>query len=270
MSTPHLFERPWRRLERAQAHRARFAEIWNGFLESDPYETVGHIDPNGEGVIRVDAKPVPEELGVVLGELLYQLRAALDSCIYELAIIDSGQDPPPDAEKLEFPIRTDNRAGFDSVAWKLGPLTEKHRGWIETIQPYRMQARFPWKINFMFWSLDWINDWARKDRHRGLHVVAPWAANKNPIVYLPPGVYLRAMLPTADGLLEQESEVARFFLDGWEPGMDAEINANLSIDVALQEAPPPRSDDDTLDERIRLMIGAVSVIIESLEKQLAG
>jgi hypothetical protein len=269
MATPHLFERPWRRLERAKAHRKRFADIWNEFLDSEPYETVCHIDADGEGVISVDAKPIPEELSVVLGELLYQLRAALDSCIYELAIIDSGQDPPTDAEKLEFPIRNDSRTGFDSVAWKLGPLTDEHRGWIETIQPYRMQAQFHWKLSYMFWSLDFINDWARKDRHRGLHVVASWAANKSPLLNLPSGVYLRAMLPTPDGLLEEESEVARFFLDGWKPGMDCQANPNLTIDVALQEAPPPRSDDDTLNERVRLMISTVSVIIESLEQQLA-
>lgn len=262
--------RTWQRLERAESHRARFANVWNGFIESEAYESSCNVDPEGEGAILVDARPLPEELSLVLGELLYQLRAALDSLIYEVAVIDSGEDPPPDADKLEFPIRTDSGAQFDSVAWKLGPLSQEHRTMIESIQPYRAQNQYPWQINFMFSSLEMLNDWARKDRHRGLHVVASWASNKNPILDLPPGVYLRAMIVTPDGLLEHESEVARFFLDGWEPGMDLQANPNLAIDVALQDAPEPRSDDDTLNERVRFMIATVRLIIDGFEKQLGG
>jgi hypothetical protein len=211
---------------------------------------------------------LPEELSLVLGELLYQLRAALDSLVYELAIIDSGQDPPPDTEKLEFPIRSDDRTRFDKVAWKVAPLSQEHRDMIESIQPYHAKYEYGWKVNFMYSSLEMLNDWARKDRHRGLHVVASWASNKNPLLHLPDGVTLRAMLVTPDGLLEHQSEVARFFLDGWEPGLKVDANPNLAIDVALDEAAEPRDDDDTLNERVRLMIATVRLILDGFEKTL--
>ena len=41
---------------------------------------------------------------LILGEFPYELRAALDNALYAVAIIDSGQNPPPNASQLEWPI----------------------------------------------------------------------------------------------------------------------------------------------------------------------
>ena len=76
-------------------HHREIAEIWEAFLQKDePYSTVVYVDHDGEGRISVYANDLPDELSLEFGELLYQLRATLDSLVYELAIIDSGQDPP--------------------------------------------------------------------------------------------------------------------------------------------------------------------------------
>lgn len=41
--------------------------------------------------------PLPEEVALLLGEYLYQLRSALDNCLYTVAIIAAGTAPPPGA-----------------------------------------------------------------------------------------------------------------------------------------------------------------------------
>ena len=49
------------------------------------------MEDDGSGYIAVWPNDAPmDEISLEFGELLYQLRATLDSLVYELAIIDSG------------------------------------------------------------------------------------------------------------------------------------------------------------------------------------
>jgi hypothetical protein len=260
-------ERTRARIERAEMHYREFGKVWNAFVGQDePYSPFVRIDSHGEGIIYVDPNGLPaKELALEFGEMLYQLRAALDSLVYEVAVLDSGQDPPPDAKKLEFPIRG-SKASFDQAAWKIAPLTDQHRDMIESIQPYDPGQRTEAQ-RLMGETLQVINDLARKDRHRGLRVIAFWGSNKNPqIGTLPPGCTLERLTTTPDGLLERESEVARFKIDGWRGGLEIEANPNLTIDVTVEDAPPPRNDTDTLSDRSRQMIAVVRVTIEGFEE----
>jgi hypothetical protein len=40
------------------------------------------------------------DISIEFGEMFYQLRAALDACVYESACLETGQTPPPDEAKL--------------------------------------------------------------------------------------------------------------------------------------------------------------------------
>ena len=59
---------------------------------------------------------------------------------------------------------------------------------IEDFQPYNTPglkwADLPYNFNR---GLGTLNDWARKDRHRGLHVVAFWASDVRPLLEVPRG-----------------------------------------------------------------------------------
>lgn len=265
------------RLEKAQAHRRRIAELWNGFAEGDePYTTVVHVDDDGEGVIEIYSSPTMprDEISLELGELLYQLRAALDSLVYELAIIDTGQNPPPNADKLEFPIRT-SQAAFEHVRWKIAPLSQQHQRLIGALQPYAAAQQTD-AMKMMAEALELLNDWARRDRHRSLHVVASWAANAQPLLTLPEGCTLDWLTIAPEGPLEQQSQVARFRLSGWQPHLDLEANPNLTIDVAIDEPLPPLPEpirsagdlDNTLSTRVKLLIGVVTLVVEGFEETL--
>jgi len=263
-------ERPRLRLEHAKSHRARVAELWNGFIDGDePYEVIVHVDDDGQGAIEVypDREAMPmDAISLEFGELLYQLRAGLDSLVYELAIIDSGQDPPPDAEKLEFPIRP-TPAAFARAASKIGPLSQRHRHMIEGLQTFPTPGQSE-AMKLMADSLRLLHDWARKDRHRGLHVVASWGANRDPLVNPPMGCTVDSLVTAADGPLEQESRVATFHVSGWHRGMHIEANPNLTIDLAIDEPPPPADDEDTLTNRVKKMIVIVELVIEGFESTL--
>src|SRR5215207_7176365 len=113
--------RPRLRLDRAKVHRQEFGKVWHAFLqEEEPYYPIVTTNDKGEGTIVVRASETfpGDQLSLHYGELLYQLRAALDSLVYEVAIRDSGCDPPPDEEQLEFIIR-DSAEKFDNASWKI-------------------------------------------------------------------------------------------------------------------------------------------------------
>ena len=270
---PHLAT-SWLRLERAELHRKAFSDLWHAFLdnEADPYEIALNVQDDGTGTLSVyPAEHMPvSDLSLELGEMLYQLRAALDAIVYGLAIIDSGSDPPPNEHRIEFPIRREEPDDFDDLRWKAGPLTDEHWDMIKSVQPYRAREQEDWHINFVYDSLALINDWARIDRHRRLHVVGSWASNANPEIFVPLPGELRWIAITWDGVLEEEGEIATFFIEHWQPGMEISANPNLAIDIALRDAPDPRDDGDTLSYRCRLMCSTVKILLESLEDRLAA
>ena len=98
---------------------------------------------------------------MVFRELLYELRAALDNRLYAVAVLVSGQNPPPNAARLEWPIRETQREWANHAA-RNQALPSKITQALETIQPY--QAQFP-DGN----SLRMLLDLARIDRHRAPH-----------------------------------------------------------------------------------------------------
>ena len=249
-------------------HSQKFGEIWNAFLgEEEPYYPVVDTNDQGEGTIFVRASESfpAEQLSLHFGELLYQLRAALDSLVYEVAILDSDCDPPPDEDRLEFLIRESEEA-FNNAAWKIKPLSDHHRAMIHSVQPYDIGQRGEGEA-VVASAFNELNDLARKDRHRGLRVVASWVSNKNPsIESLPPGCSLEWLLVTEDGPLKEEGEVARFKIRGWLPEHEIEANPDCAIDVAVEDAGPPLHDEDTLFARTRMMIACVSEVIRGFEE----
>lgn len=265
-------DRPRARLERAKVHQSEFGRIWNDFVsddDSEPYYPILNIESDGEGVLYIEVSEAfpGEQLALHFGEMLYQLRAALDSLVYEVAIFDSGSDPPPDADKLEFLIRP-SEDSFKQGTWKIAPLSDEHRRMIHSVQPYDVgqQGEAEAVVAGVFKEL---NDLARKDRHRGLRVVTAWVSNKDPLVDVPQGATLDWITVTPDGLLDDDGELARFKVSGAaDPHAEVEANPNCAFDVTVEDAAPPTDDEDTLSSRARWMIACVSEVIRGFEESL--
>jgi len=266
---PRRFEGCWERIHRAQAHSEAFSKIWNDLCEGDTYRAVVRVDDDGAGRIWVEPMHLsgfPPIAALELGEMLYQLRAALDGSIYEAAILDSGQNPPPNENSLAFPICTTPEE-FNKAAGKIRPLADKRRTFIKSVQPYNAPNLAPELVVLNCnRSVGILSDWARKDRHRKLHVVGSWASRAHPKLRLPAGVSLVSMTVTGVGFLEHESQIAAFRLDGWKPGMNIEANPDLMIDVAVDEVPPPCSDNDILGNRLRSMLLNTKFVVNWLEE----
>jgi hypothetical protein len=82
----------------------------------------------------------------------------------------------------------------------------------------------------------------------------------------PEGVSLAYMNVTSPALLEKESQIAVFKLDGFKSGMKVQGNPNLQIDIAIDEGPPPCCADDSLGSRTSIMALVVKEIVSEFEK----
>lgn len=194
------------------------------------------------------------------------MRAALDACIYETACHNTGMRPPPNEGRLEFPVCTTPTV-FRRSRHKIALLTERQVEIVESVQPYNApQGLEPAYMPFSFnRALGILHDWARKDRHRRLHVAASWASNIRPLLKFPEGARSVEVTITQDAFILHESTVvATFKVAGWRRGMTLQANPNLSLDLAVDEPPLPCHDSDTLDRRFTCMKIAVRAVVDGL------
>src|SRR4051812_31915442 len=77
--------------------------------------------------------------------------------------MDTRQDPPPNEDKLEFPIRRTEKAFKQAARGKLTGLTMGHLAIVESAQIYSGQGR-PASERFINDSLDVLSQWAMRDR----------------------------------------------------------------------------------------------------------
>jgi hypothetical protein len=264
----------WERIDRAETHRQAIAKIWSDFISDESvYAPLLYVNSEGTGSLWIEQlKPIPSAIALELGEFLYQLRAALDACIYEVACVIEGKRPPTDPDKFEFPICMTLKSWQGSGTQdKIKPLANEQRTIIESVQPCNIPPDLaPHVLPYSFnRALAILTDWARKDRHRKLHVVASWASNFNPMLRFPHGVSVAEFSALTDGVMidvNRECKVASFRLKGWQDGMKLEGNPNLSLDVAIDESPTPCHDIDTLGHRVKAMKIAVDSIIAGIAK----
>ena len=163
------------RIERARKHYAEFGEVWAEYLSDRPHSLEHTSEEDGTVAVRLQRTvPLPVALSISFGEFLYELRAALDNCLYAAAVLVSGQNPPPSAKRLEWPIRLTHKEWKDQ-AKRYQDLPPELVTALEAIQPYH--AELPgWN------SLGLLHDLARVDRHRSPHGLGLYLAHLRLVV----------------------------------------------------------------------------------------
>jgi hypothetical protein len=132
----HPLQGAFDRLDRAEEHIAQFEVEQKAFGEA--YHNNLVIEPNREPppdfIARETATVGPSTLSaILLGEIVYNLRAAMDYLVFELAWKDAGVIQ----NGTQFPI-CDSKKNFDGIAPKsLVGLNAAHFAAIEGLQPYR-------------------------------------------------------------------------------------------------------------------------------------
>jgi hypothetical protein len=165
---PYGFLDAWLRYERAREHLADVNELIERF-KTTPQEVDSHIEADlfkflteHKEVDRMPKLPIPYDIPIRVGEVLYNLRCALDYLVFALAWHDSGIEPTGRwAKNLQFLIESDPQLFESRVPTRLEGLSDIHIAAIRECQPGYGCA----------WTglLAELND---SDKHRHLGVLA--------------------------------------------------------------------------------------------------
>jgi hypothetical protein len=153
------------RVRRASEHLAYLKQAIDSvdaLWKSSDQEMTIQVDLNTSEIrpIFPDNPPpmIPSMCGLVVGETVYNLRAALDYLVYELAILDSGSPQ----EGTQFLIEDCKKSWKRRWPTYMKGISVKHRTQIEELQPYN--RGYEWTAA--------LRDISNSDKHREWTVVA--------------------------------------------------------------------------------------------------
>ena len=134
---PHKLDGAFERVGRAGEHLDELQRRLKGFSEQCANEVLANlnlepIEQSNEPKIGFKPLPLdftkldlPSIFSILVGEICYNLRSALDYLVYELALSDSGVDPQ---SKTQFPIEDfeHDRKGRKKILARLSGLNAAH------------------------------------------------------------------------------------------------------------------------------------------------
>jgi len=145
-----------KRLDRAKASFDRFDTELVAYLQlpSGPYRAVTEIQEKSQGDCLIIAKVEPHpDWALLVADIVTDCRFALDFLAYQLVIRNTGQDPPPDPEDIEFPIFIDpliflesNKQGQPtkrSGRRKIQSMSQPAQTYITDVQPFNVVPADP-------------------------------------------------------------------------------------------------------------------------------
>ena len=224
------------KLEWAEKHLGAINYEINRYLRRNPCRTVGEFEPDGTHYVCrfwVDAEP-PEDLPLLIGDFLTNLRAVLDHLITHLST-RNGRAPndvawPFCGSPREF-LRADppgsDKWDKSSGMYRIRLIREAHQAHIQALQPY-VTKEAPNS------TLQWLNSLCNRDKHRSVRTVAVqlfgYAWNFDPaIVGIPEAEYF-------DGPFEHKDKMARFKI-ARDPNIEEPVKGSLGTIVAFRDTP---------------------------------
>jgi hypothetical protein len=152
MSTRHDRIRTVRnKIERAKKHIGDLKAAVDAFFSTGPYEIRTDKEPDTARPIHYVAKvnPIPDDIPLILGDALHNLRSSLDHLAYGL-VEANGRSP---SNQTYFPI-CENLASYNApktVAKKTEGMSPEAKSRIDATKPYQGG-------NDLFWVLHKLNN----------------------------------------------------------------------------------------------------------------
>jgi hypothetical protein len=150
----------------ARKHLETFKQAVGAFANDSPYRTAAQDEPEtGDRVWRIFRnKPLPPDWPLVVGDVVHNLRSALDNLVYLIAQRNTPRDLTEDeAKRLEFLIFDSDTNYLKTQKRCLSLLPTAAQTEIEGLQPYK-------RTNPANDTLSLLNRLSNVDKHRHLVV----------------------------------------------------------------------------------------------------
>ncbi len=252
----------------ANKHIQNLDLINRSFIDPEPYVVEPYYDPNwgdkGRTIYRViDLPTIPEDIPLITGDAIHNLRSALDHLAYSLAEISSPQGF--DETEICFPISecvNKHEAKLGGEIKRI--LRQDFINAMRLVEPYKGGKGYGntlWRLH----KLDII------DKHRLLiafgfgfrkwGIDAPWRVVRHVLGEVPQITKLgteRVWFDPVSGLqiscLEQNQVILV-----WEGNIETQQKVNFAFEIALRE--PAIVEANPLLESLRIMADAVDNVV---------
>lgn len=217
------------RLERAWGHLQRLKTESRRWLKPGPYRVYGELDAERRNkLIKVEIlQDPPAELGLIIGECLHNMRAALDNLVYDLA--RSYRSVPLSksiARDSQFPIFKNRDQFMDKGMNQIRGVAPAAKTIIKDLQPYHRGEKFAYHRLWM------LRELSNADKHRVLH----------PTLLLPQAMGMFDDLGISDitlslGPVENGTEVARYPYTG-EADAKMDVSPYFTFGIGFRQGVP--------------------------------
>ena len=243
----------WAKADRAHNHLRSLDRLVAEFRASEPYTVVPRpTGTPGRTEYRLHIhKPMPPEISTTIGDILHNLRSALDSLAYELALRNLDRPMTPKEEQAcVFPVRDTpeqfeqffNEASSDERTRTRAALYgDRARAAFRSVQPFRIheeaillgiEVTDTYQQEYRWSELYRLTQLSNLDKHRRLTRMA-WRSEL--IYWMSNGPTKRRWLG-GDGVFTDGSVL------GYMVGQDAEVGDELFHDFNLILADDPTHD----------------------------
>jgi hypothetical protein len=152
------------RVEWAKKHLTELEREIDAFLATEPYKIETRPDSDQPNCSRYYVASVPSEhptsISLIAGDVLFNLRAALDHLAYQLALANGTTDEKI-LRQTYFPIFDDAKKFHKDLKARTPGLSQAARDAIKDVKPYK-------EGNPALWQLHNLNN---RDKHRALVTV---------------------------------------------------------------------------------------------------
>ena len=133
-------------------------------------------------IFRGATPEVPIEWSIRVGEVLYNLRSALDHLVWQL-VLANGEEP---TRNNQFPILNEVDEWMNRTENKLNGVSEKHRQMIRFLQPFNPFLELPVNGEIRPYNaqvLRTLHDLCNIDKHRHLNLICAATGGIQPFVF---------------------------------------------------------------------------------------
>lgn len=248
------------KVQRSLEHETALHHAISAFLEANPYgATFEHNAASGEQIVRIQISDVqpPLEWSILLGEVLHNLRSALDHVVWQLILHDGGQPRP---KVSGFPVYTDEpsyrRSGRGGGQQMIDGIKGPGRSIIDGAQPFAEGQRAKLTALYM------LNELWNIDKHRTLHLMRMMSDVAHVSLGAASGLRIESQELRAAGPIEDGAEIARLRLVATQQQAMLALNAEIRQDIVFDEAEPSALTNAPVRANLSVVGGQVQSLVE--------
>ncbi|MBJ7594491.1 MAG: hypothetical protein JF886_06435 [Candidatus Dormibacteraeota bacterium] len=185
-------------------------------------------------IVRMDADPDPPPMwGVIVGEIIHDLRSALDHTVWELVIANKGR---PERNRNQFPIFSHPPKRVADYTKCVRGVDPRAQAIIEGLQPYTRPKRATPEL------IEVLGGMSNIDKHQTLHptVVVASRINSANVDFAPQGLHRVAEMRWDKSLGQpiRNAELWAVRIEPPETEVQMKVNLQIPAGVAFGERYP--------------------------------